>query len=83
MSEVMVGNNSILVSMGKTKVAYVSNNTFNFMSTTNPGLIEENEKWLKNLIKKSVLISGVSEKQRNRFFNILKDKVELLKRKIK
>jgi hypothetical protein len=83
MSEVMVGNNSILVTMGKTKVAYVSNNTFNFMSTTNPGVIEENENWLRNLIKKSVLISGVSEKQRNRFFTILKNKVEQLKTKMK
>lgn len=82
MSEVMVGNNSILVSMGNTKVAYVSNNTFNMMSTTSPDLVEENEMWLKNLIKKSVLISGVSEKQRNRFFNILKEKVEQVKQKI-
>lgn len=82
MSEVMVGNNSILVTLGNTKVAYVSNNTFNMMSTTNPGLIEENEMWLKNLIKKSVLISGVGEKQRNRFFQILREKVEHLKNKI-
>lgn len=82
-SEVMIGNNSILVSMGNSKVAYVSNNTFNMMSTTTPDFVAENELWLKNLIRKSILISGVSEKQRNRFFSILHSKIDLLKQQIR
>jgi hypothetical protein len=86
-SEVMIGNNSILVNLGTTKtgmnkVAYVSNNTFNMMSTTNPDFVNENENWLKNLIRKSVLISGVSEKQRNQFFLKLRNKIEALKESI-
>ncbi|MFI5221806.1 MAG: hypothetical protein ACHQK8_05740 [Bacteroidia bacterium] len=82
-SEVMIGNNSILVNRGANKTAYVSNNTFNFLTTTNPAFVYENEEWLKNLMRKSILISGVSEKQRNQFFKQLRDKVELLKGSIK
>ncbi|MFN4973264.1 MAG: hypothetical protein ACK45I_04250 [Bacteroidota bacterium] len=78
-SDVMVGNNTILVSIGDTKVAYVSNNTFNFLSTGNAAFVGENEVWLNNLLKKSSLISGVSEKQRNRYFRLLHGKVERLR----
>ncbi len=82
-SEVMIGNNSILVTIGNNKIAFVSNNTFNFMTTSNPDFVNENEEWIKNLIRKSILISGVSEKQRNQFFNLLKEKVKAVKDKIK
>lgn len=82
-SEVMIGNNSILVYMGGAKIAYVSNNTFNMMSTTTPDFVVENERWLQNLIRKSILISGVSEKQRNRFFAILHAKIDALKQSIR
>lgn len=81
-SEVMIGNNSILANIGSTKIAYVSNNTFNMMSTTSADFVHENELWLNNLLRKSTLISGVAEKQRNQFFRILRDKVDAVKQKI-
>ncbi|MFN7312276.1 MAG: hypothetical protein ACK5UI_02235, partial [Bacteroidota bacterium] len=81
-SEIMIGNNSILVNIGNTKIAYLSNNTFNMMSTTTPDFVAENERWLQNLIKKSILISGVSEKQRNKFFAVLHHKINKLKASI-
>jgi len=81
-SDVMIGNNSILVNIGNSKVAYISNNTFNMISTNTPDFVQENETWLQNLIRKSVLISGVSEKQRNQFFKILKDKIDQLRNHI-
>jgi hypothetical protein len=81
-SEVMIGNNSILANIGSTKIAYVSNNTFNMMSTTSADFVHENELWLNNLLRKSTLISGVGEKQRNQFFRVLRDKIDLLRQKI-
>ena len=38
--------------------------------------------WLNNLMKRSVLISGVSEKQRNKFFNVFREKLDHLKRSL-
>ncbi len=82
-SEVMIGNNSIVVNIGNNKIAYVSINSINMMSTTNPEFVDESERWLKNLIRKSILISGVSEKQRNQFFNILRSKIDHLRDSIR
>lgn len=74
-SDLMVGTNTILITAGSSKVCYLSINTFNSMATTNPGFHEENDRWVKNIIRKSTLISGVSEKQRMKFFKLLYDKI--------
>lgn len=81
-SEVMVGNNSIVANIGNTKISYVSYNTFNMMTTTNSLFVNEAEEWLKNLIKKSIQISGVGEKQRNQYFKKLNYKLENTRNKI-
>ena len=81
-SEVMIGNNSIIVKIDETKMAFVINNTFNMMNTSNPAFVAENEIWIKNLMQKSIQISGQSEKQRNQFFKLLFEKVDFLKVKI-
>ncbi|HTL80740.1 MAG TPA: hypothetical protein VL651_03490, partial [Bacteroidia bacterium] len=63
------------VTLNTNKVTYLVHNTFNSMVTLNTSFGEETERWLKNLVKKSNPISGVSEKQRMRFFNILNEKI--------
>jgi hypothetical protein len=82
-SELMIGNNCILVSMGNAKVTYLSHNTFNAMATTHTGFCNDTEGWLKNLMRKSILISGVSEKQRYQFFRKIEEKLSALREKIK
>jgi hypothetical protein len=52
------------------------------MTTTNTLFVNEAEEWLKNLIKKSIQISGVGEKQRNQYFKKLYDKLENTRNKI-
>jgi hypothetical protein len=81
-SEVMVSNNSILAEVGSSKTAYVSHNTLNFMITNNIDFCEDTDKWVKNVLRKSTLISGVSEKQRHRFFKKAFDKINALKHRI-
>ncbi|TND08527.1 MAG: Uncharacterized protein FD123_2323 [Bacteroidetes bacterium] len=81
-SELMIGNNCVLVTIGSSKAVYLSHNTFNSMVTINPSFCEETERWLRNLSKKSIPISGVSEKQRYRFFKILYDKIDAVKKKV-
>lgn len=68
-SEVMLGTNCIYVKMGETRYSYISFNTMNSLTTNNPEFCEETEHWIKNLEKKSTLISGVAEKQRYQFFS--------------
>jgi hypothetical protein len=82
-SEVMIGNNCILRTMGNSRASYLSHHTFNSMITSNASFCDETEEWLKNLIKKSTLISGVSEKQRHQFFKKMAGRIEELKLKFK
>ena len=68
-SDVVLGTNCIYIQTGDTKYAYISFNTLNSLTTNNHEFCEESEHWVKNIIKKSNMISGVSEKQRFQFFN--------------
>ncbi len=81
-SDVMIGNNVIYVKAGEMKKVYMSYNTFNSMSTTNNGFCQEIEEWIKNLTRKSVLVSGVSEKHRFQFFNEIYTQLDALQKKI-
>lgn len=81
-SDVMIGNNCVMSQMGPMKAAYISYHTFNVMPTTNPGFCNETDLWLKNLIRKSNLISGVAEKQRYRFFKRMDEQLKKLVHKI-
>ncbi|MFH2142561.1 MAG: hypothetical protein ABIJ97_09075, partial [Bacteroidota bacterium] len=81
-SEVEIGNNCILASVSDNRTVYLSHFTFNFISTTGKSFCDETEKWLNNLIRKSILISGVSEKQRYQFFSAAVKSVENLKKRI-
>lgn len=81
-SEVTIGNNCILVSLGETKLSYLSYHTFNSMYTSHTEFCNETDAWLKNLIKKSLPLSGVGEKQRFQFFNRIEKDIKKLKESI-
>ena len=82
-SEVEIGNNCILAKIECNFLVFVTHNTFNKLITTHRGFCEETEQWMQNLMKKSTLISGVSEKYRYQFFKKAYDQLELLTDKIK
>lgn len=70
-SEVLLGTNAIYITAGESRYSYISFNTMNSLNTANKEFCEETEHWIRNLERKSTLISGVSEKQRYQFFNKL------------
>lgn len=80
--EVQIGNNSMLVQADDLKISLLSFNTFNSLQTFNLNYCLENERWIQNLIKKSSLISSVSEKQRFQFFRKVKSMIDEVKNKI-
>lgn len=81
-SDIEIGNNCILTQKNGIKAVYLSFHTFNKLSTYNTHFCENTLRWLNNLIRKSTLISGVSEKQRHIFFKRVYDNIEKLKDKI-
>lgn len=81
-SEVVLGTNCIYAIMGEAKYSYISFNTINSLTTNNPEFCEETEHWMRNLEKKSTLISGVGEKQRYQFFSHMFKSIEVVVDKI-
>ena len=75
-SDVVLGTNCIYAVMGDSKYAYISFNTVNSLTTSNPQFCEESEHWVRNLERKSTLISSVAEKQRYRFFSLMFENID-------
>lgn len=82
-SEVVLGTNCIYILMGDTRYSYISFNSMNSLTTNNPEFCEETEHWVRNLEKKSTLISGVSEKQRYQFFSSMYKNIDTCIEKIR
>jgi len=81
-SDIEIGNNCIYTKRADIKSVYLNVHTFNKLITSNQKFINQTEAWLENLISKSTLISGVSQKNRYQFFKKAKEKVNKLIKKI-
>ena len=81
-SSIEIGNNCIFTKKGDIESIYLSVHTFNKITTGNPGFVQDSKAWLENLIKKSDLISGVSQVNRYQFFKRAADKLDRLFEKI-
>lgn len=75
-SDVVLGTNCIYINSGNAKYAYITFNSLNSLTTNNQEFCEETEHWVKNIVKKSTLISGVAEKQRFKFFSQMNKNID-------
>lgn len=82
-SDLIIGTNAIHIAADNFNASYISFNTMNSLTTTNHSFCEEIEHWMKNLVKKSTLISGTAEKQRFRFFNEMYKHISAAEEKIR
>lgn len=74
-NEVMLGDNNMLAVLDGTKLAYVAHSTINFMLTRDMAFNENMYNHLQNQMKRSTLISAVSEKERAKFFRIIRERI--------
>lgn len=74
-NEVMLGHNIILAITGDSKIVFLIHGTLNYLITTDERFCNYTYESMQNLMRKSVLISGMGEKERSKFFNILKNKI--------
>lgn len=82
-NEVLLGDNNMLVELDGMRMAYVSHTTINFMITKDVTFTENLFLHIQNQIKRSTLISEVSEKERSRFFRIIRERIEHRKESLK
>lgn len=82
-NDILITENTIMFKMGDKRVIFITHNTMDLLTTSNEVFCAQSEKYLGNLLNKAVLISTTGEKERNRFFNQMEQKVEALRMKIR
>lgn len=75
-NEIVILENSLMAEWDKGRIAYLVHNVLNVLMTTDPSFCEQMKDYLENLIRKSTLISRVSERERLIFFNQIRRQVE-------
>ena len=78
-NEVILGNNTMMIESDEIKETWATYNVMNYMITKDPRYSKRAFASFDNLVSRSTLISNASEKERNRYFNLVKDKINLLK----
>lgn len=81
-NEVFLGHNTIVVETDGMQTTYINHAVMNFMQTNDLAFCHYTKKSIENNMKKSVLISSVSEKERSRFFNTLMNNIATSKKTV-
>lgn len=82
LSGIELENNFTVMKRDQTTTCIIKLYTINSMATTNKDFCDESMKWINNAMHKSTLISGASQKESYKFFNLLTQKVRYLINKI-
>jgi hypothetical protein len=79
-NELILGDNTILLTLGDQRLSMVTYNIFGYLTTRDQRFSEKAFETFNTLLSRSTMISESGEKERTRFFNALKDKVDQLRR---
>jgi len=79
-NELILGNNTILLTLDDKKISMITYSVFSYLITRDERFAEKGVATFNNLLSRSTLVSKSGEKERNRFFNALKDKVNGLRK---
>lgn len=75
-NEIILGNNSIMVETDDVKIAIINHIVLKYISTTDKKFTEKSFANFQNLVSRSILISETGERDRNKFFKGLREKVQ-------
>jgi len=81
-NEILIADNTVLYKMDNKKTVYISHNITELLMTRHEKFSEQTENFINNLQSRSVLISTTGEKERNKFFNRMEEKIESAKKRI-
>jgi hypothetical protein len=81
-NEFLLGDNTLYGKIGDRQAAFVNHNVLNYISTSDTRFCEYTISTMKNLISRSTLISGVSEKERSKFFYELRQRLQISRTKV-
>jgi len=82
-NEFVLNDNSMMIVLDNSKICGVPHTAINYMMTRNLEYCENYNQYVQNLIKRSTLISEVSEKERGRYFRRMRERIERRKESLK
>jgi plasmid maintenance system antidote protein VapI len=74
-NEILIADNTIFANIHHQPMVYLNLNTMDLLTTHQASFCEKTETYLRNLMKNSTLISATAEKERNRFFHKIEEKI--------
>ena len=74
-NRITLGDNTILVKTSGGDITFLNFEVLNYMFTADKEFCNDTFQGMQNIMKRATIISQASEKQRNTFFNILRNKV--------
>jgi len=74
-NRVVLGDNTVLVTLDGVRTVYLSFDVLNYMATTDAGFCEGIYQKIENLTRRATILSSANDKQRNIFFNLLLKKI--------
>jgi hypothetical protein len=75
-NEFILGDNCNLAILNNTKAVYINHSVLSIMTTKDPVFTEYVHQHLQNIMRKSTLMSQVGEKDRRKYFNVMREKIE-------
>jgi hypothetical protein len=78
MNEVLLGSNEVLVELNGSRISFIPYNFLNTMHTRDKRFADISFTNFYTLMSRSTLISEAGEKERNRFFSRLKEKINAI-----
>ena len=79
-NELILGNNTVLLTLDGKRVSMITYGIFNYLVTRDEGFSNKAFETFETLLSRSTLVSKTGEKDRNRFFNTMREKVDSLKK---
>jgi hypothetical protein len=79
-NEVVIGSNTILAELNNKRISFIPYNVFSYMITNDHRFNESTFNAFHNLVSRSTLISATGEKERNKLFRLLRERVQNLRR---
>jgi hypothetical protein len=79
-NEVVLGNNTILVELDGVRHSFITYNVLSYLESRDIRFNEKSFTSFNTILSRSALISGTGERERNKFFSSLKERVQNLRR---
>jgi BetR domain len=79
-NEVVIGNNTIMLELDGTRLSTITYSVFGYLMTKDARFNQNVFNSFKTVLSRSTLISGTGERERNKFFRSLRERVQQLRK---